>query len=395
MTEPAAKHDDATSPGTAALQHTALHALHLELGARLVPFAGFEMPIQFEGVKAEHLHTRSLAGLFDVSHMGVVEFHGDAGEVAEILETILPTLLSTMKPGRQRYTFFTNDDGGVIDDLMIARRDSSVVPFVAVVNASRIDADMAHLAERLADHTTAGRIAVKLRRDLSILALQGPAAVEVAAQYHEPIGAMKFMDVAEVPIHEGMIVSRSGYTGEDGVEIIVDSEVAEHMARTLLSDDRAKSIGLGARDTLRLEAGLCLYGNDLSTTISPVEADLVWAIPKRRREGGGFPGAAVIQQQIADGPPRKRVGLAAVGRRPVRDGSMLTDPNSGAPVGVVTSGGFGPTVNSPVAMGLVSTTSESGLDLTAVGTLLNADVRGKPESVAVTALPFTPHNYKR
>ena len=387
---------------TASLETTALHGLHLELGARMVPFAGFDMPIQFAGVKAEHLHTRASAGLFDVSHMGVVDFDGEPDVVASLLESVMPTLLGTMKPGRQRYSMLTTESGGVVDDLMIARRSEGPTPFVAVINASRIAEDIDHLNTLLASPIAAGTISITLRRDLSILAIQGPHAVAAVAAQFDPataaaIEAMAFMDVIEIDLLGARAhVSRSGYTGEDGVEIIVDSAVAGQFARNLLADERVEPIGLGARDTLRLEAGLCLYGNDLSTEISPIEADIGWAIPRRRRDEGGFPGAEVIGRHLSEGAPRRRVGLSPIGRRPVRDGAELFDPTTGALVGVVTSGGFGPSVDAPIAMGLVEVSAAgSTIDLTAVGTELHADVRGKTEPVVVAPLPFSPHRYQR
>lgn len=383
--------DDSTDPPP--LDQTALHSLHVELGARLVPFAGWEMPIQYEGVKAEHLHTRAAAGLFDVGHMGVVEFHGNADRVAVALESVMPTLLASMQPGRQRYTFLTNDHGGVIDDLMIARPLAGPA-FVAVFNAANVEVDLAHLHERLAADVASGDLRIDLRRDLSIIALQGPEAVAAATRLAPAVDEMSFMDVIATQMTDATVqVSRSGYTGEDGVEIICPSEAAEAIARSLLSDERVAPIGLGARDTLRLEAGLCLHGQDLSATITPIEADLKWAIPKRRRDGGGYPGADVVARQSTDGPPRLRVGLLP-DRRPVRADSALRTTD-GQPVGIVTSGGFGPSVDAPIAMGLIEPQSADGVGLTELGTQLIADVRGRDEIVTVASLPFSPHRYQR
>ncbi len=380
--------DPSESPAPTELLHTPLHALHVELGGRMVPFAGHDMPVQFEGVIAEHLHTRASAGLFDVSHMGVVEFHGDPAAVGAALERVLPSAIATLKPGRQRYSFLTNATGGIIDDLMVTRTDAG---FSAVLNASRKHIDVEHLIEHL-------DVAVEVlpRPDLALLALQGPRAVAVLADIADPgrddagpVTEMAFMDVGTVAI-DGVVcgVSRSGYTGEDGVELTIPADAAEAIARRLLADARVSPIGLGARDTLRLEAGLCLYGNDLTTEISPVEAGLVWAIQKRRRTDGGFLGEEVILDQLANGTDRVRVGIQATGRRPVRDHSDLRT-NDGTLVGIVTSGGFGPSTDGPVAMGYVTP------ELAAPGTPLVADVRGKEVPVAVAELPFVAHRYHR
>lgn len=374
-------------PADAPLRRTSLFDLHVELGARMVPFAGWEMPIQYEGVKAEHLATRAHAGLFDVSHMGFVEFLGDADTVAGLLERAMPTLLTTLAPGRQRYTFLTNERGGVIDDLMVTRRSGGDAPFSAVFNAANVEADIAHLEQLLADELADGTLSIAWRQDHSIIAVQGPAAVDLVDRSIPGVAAMAFMDVLDTAVDgASLLVSRSGYTGEDGVEIVVPNHAAEALARRLL-DAGVTPAGLGARDTLRLEAGLCLHGQDLSPDITPIEADLRWAIPKRRREEGGYPGAEVIAAQSADGPPRVRVGLRA-GRRPVRDGAGLRTP-AGDPVGVVTSGGFGPTVDAPIAMALVDPA------VAEIGTELVADVRGKDEAVTVAPLPFAPHRYAR
>ena len=367
------------------LLRTPLHALHAELGGRLVPFAGYEMPVQYEGVVAEHLHTRASAGLFDVSHMGVVEFHGDADVVGERLEYVLPSAIATLKEGRQRYSFLLNDRGGVIDDLMVTRTERG---FGAILNAGRKHVDIAHLREHIGD-----QVDIVYRDDVAILALQGPSAVSVIAQVGDDAGAvadLAFMDVSTVQIGGVTCnVSRSGYTGEDGVELVVPGASAVDVARKRLAGDRVAPIGLGARDTLRLEAGLCLYGNDLTEDITPVEADLVWAMQKRRRTEGGFIGADVILGQLEEGPARRRVGIRATGRRPVRDHADLRAVDGDEPIGIVTSGGFGPTVDGPVAMGYVP------VDGTEVGTPYIADVRGKDVPVEVAPLPFAPHRYHR
>ncbi|MEZ5411250.1 MAG: glycine cleavage system aminomethyltransferase GcvT [Acidimicrobiales bacterium] len=383
---------------TEALRATPLRALHQELGGRLVDFAGWELPVQYEGVIAEHTWCRASAALFDVSHMGVVELRAGAGSgraddtavVAHALEALTPAAVATLEPGRQRYALLTSDDGGIIDDLMVTNRGDHLV---AVVNASRRDVDLAHLRERLAP---AG-IDVVERTDLALLALQGPRAVDALARLVPAAAALVFMD--HVVVAEGATlpdgtttgplgVARSGYTGEDGFELTVAAERAEALARALLAQPEVRPAGLGARDTLRLEAGLPLYGHDIDLTTSPVEADLAWSIPRRRREDGRFPGAARVRAELADGPARRRVGLAVEGRRPVRDGAALRTAE-GAPAGIVTSGGYGPTVEAPVAMGYVPT------PLAGDGQALIADVRGTDVPVRVAPLPFTPHRYVR
>ncbi|MCB0992331.1 MAG: glycine cleavage system aminomethyltransferase GcvT [Acidimicrobiales bacterium] len=363
---------------------TPLHSLHLELGGRMVPFAGYDMPVQYEGVVAEHNHTRTKAGLFDVSHMGIVELHGDPDHVGSQLEWVLPSAITTLQPGRQRYSFLTNQRGGIIDDLMVTRTmGDDGPPFVAVLNASRKHDDIAHLQAN-----TEG-VDIVYRDDLALLALQGPLAVDALSRLDPSAVAMKFMDAAMLQL--GGIdcpTSRSGYTGEDGFEITVPATQAEGLARLLLAQPEVAPAGLGARDTLRLEAGLCLYGHELTEEVTPVEADLVWAIQKRRREQGGFIGAETVLRQLNEGVGRTRVGLRPNGRRPVRDGSPLVD-SEGESAGLVTSGGFGPTVGAPVAMGMVRS------DLATEGTVLSADVRGKAEEVTVCALPFVPQRYAR
>jgi glycine cleavage system T protein (aminomethyltransferase) len=371
------------------LKRTPLHRLHVELGARLAPFAGYEMPINFpNGILKEHLHTRAAAGLFDVSHMGQLTVRSDGGEsAARALETLVPVDLLGLGEGRQRYALLTNSRGGILDDLMITNLGDHLL---LVVNASRKDADEAHLRSSLSN-----RCAVERLDDRALLALQGPLAETVLMQSWPDVAAMRFMDVRGLSIL-GMdcIVSRSGYTGEDGFEISVPAGGAEFLARKLLENPNVAPIGLGARDSLRLEAGLCLYGCDLDANTTPVEAKLEWAIQKSRCRGGaregGFPGADVILQQLAEGSARQRVGLRSKDRTPVRGGCKLyRDEEATTPVGQVTSGGFGPSVNAPVAMGYVVSAESRP------GNTLRAEVRGKRVPVAVSELPFVKPNYKR
>ncbi|MEL7107270.1 MAG: glycine cleavage system aminomethyltransferase GcvT [Pseudomonadota bacterium] len=361
------------------LQRTGLYDFHVELGAKMVPFAGYKMPVQYpKGVMAEHLHCRAKAGLFDVSHMGQVILPG--GGAAEALEALVPVNVQGLKEDRQRYGFFTNDKGGIEDDLMIANRGDHLF---LVVNAARKDHDIAHMK--------AAGLKLTVIQDRALLALQGPAAEAALAPIVPEVRDMVFMDVITVG---DLWISRSGYTGEDGFEISVPQAEAEALARRLLADENVTPIGLGARDSLRLEAGLCLYGQDMDDGLTPVEAALTWAIQKVRRKGGaregGFPGADVILDQLETGPHRHRVGLRPDGRAPMRQGVALFEgAEGGDQIGFVTSGGFGPTVGAPVAMGIVA----NGLH--APGTPLFGEVRGKRLSVTVTDLPFTPANFKR
>ncbi len=375
-----------TSPGTsaarredAALARTPLHGLHVALGAKMVPFAGYDMPVQYPaGIIAEHLHTRAQAGLFDVSHMGQVRVRGK--DPAAAFEALVPGDIRGLAPFRQRYTQFTNDAGGILDDLMVTRWGDDL--FV-VVNAACKAQDIAHMQARLAGAR------VEPLADRALLALQGPAAAAVLARLAPGCATQKFMSLAE---HEILgvrcIVTRSGYTGEDGYEISVPDQAAERLAKRLLDEPEVKPIGLGARDSLRLEAGLCLYGHDIDTATTPVEAGLVWSIGKRRREEGGFPGAAVIREQLAKGTRRKRVGILPEGRAPARDGTEITDAG-GRKLGAVTSGGFGPSVNGPIAMGYVETAAA------ATGTPLDLVVRGTPRPAKVAAMPFVAQRYYR
>jgi len=375
----------------AGLKRTPLHRLHAELGARFVPFAGYEMPIQFpNGILKEHLHTRAAAGLFDVSHMGqlAVRPRPESREsAARALETLVPADLLGLGEGRQRYALFTNPPGGVLDDLMIANQGDHLF---LVVNASRKDADEAHLRHELAQDCTIERLDGR-----ALLALQGPLAEAVLGELCPAVASMRFMDVRTLSIlGVDCAVSRSGYTGEDGFEISVPVAAAEPLARKILAHPKVEPVGLGARDSLRLEAGLCLYGCDLDENITPIEARLEWAIGKSRRQGGaragGFPGAEVILRQLAEGSARCRVGLRSQDRTPVRGGSKLyRDERAQTPVGHVTSGGFGPTVNAPVAMGYVAAAEGKP------GHTLFAEVRGRRVAVAVSELPFVEPHYKR
>jgi aminomethyltransferase len=375
---------------TAALKKTPLHDLHLSLGARMVPFAGYDMPVQYPaGVMKEHLQTRAAAGLFDVSHMGQVIIKAKSGryeDAALALESLVPVDILGLAEGRQRYGFFTDDNGAILDDLMITHLDDHL--FV-VVNAACKDADVAHLQKHLSDTCDITVL------DRALIALQGPRSVDVLAELWADVAAMKFMDVRHCRLHDvSCLVSRSGYSGEDGYEISVPSDMAEDIAKRLLEHPDVEPIGLGARDSLRLEAGLCLYGNDIDTTTSPVEAALVWAIQKARKTGGaragGFPGATRILSELDNGATRRRVGLKPEGKAPVRGHAKLyADAEGKTEIGEVTSGGFGPSVEGPVAMGYVPVVSAG------VGTVVYAEVRGKYLPVTVAALPFVTPTYKR
>jgi len=373
------------------LLRTQLYDLHLELGAKMVPFAGYEMPVQYPmGVMKEHLHCRSAAGLFDVSHMGQVIVRpksGDLTDVALALEAIAPQAFVELKEGRQRYGFFTNDDGGILDDLMVANRGDHL--FV-VVNAACKEADIAHMRTHMADNCDIEEIT-----DRALLALQGPGAEAAIAGLVPDVAAMKFMDVITADSAFGPLwISRSGYTGEDGYEVSVEGAQAQGFARALLAAEGVAPIGLGARDSLRLEAGLCLYGNDIDETTTPVEAALVWGMQKARKPGGaregGFPGAARILRELTEGATRQRVGLRPEGRAPMRAGTLLfADDTSEAPIGTVTSGAYGPTIEAPMSMGYVPAGQA------AAGTVIFGEVRGKRLPVVVTEMPFKPATYKR
>jgi aminomethyltransferase len=373
------------------LLRTPLFALNLARAGKMVPFAGYEMPVQFApGVLKEHLHTRASAGLFDVSHMGQIALRAKSGKVedaARALERLVPQDIIAVAPRRQRYAQFTDDNGGILDDLMVANFGDHLF---LVVNASCKVEDEAHLRKHLSDTCV-----IEPLTERALIALQGPKAEAVLAKHADGVTGMVFMDAGPRKVMGlDCFVSRSGYTGEDGFEISVPAKDAEKLAAALLDDPLVLPIGLGARDSLRLEAGMCLYGHDIDTTTSPVEANLNWSIQKVRRTGGaragGFPGAATILKQLDAGAPRRRVGIKAEGRAPVREGAQLfADETSAQPIGAVTSGGFGPSVNAPVAMGYVP------IQLAANGTRLFAEVRGQRLPVAVTPLPFSPHQYKR
>ncbi|MFK4381825.1 glycine cleavage system aminomethyltransferase GcvT [Bradyrhizobium sp. USDA 223] len=373
------------------LKRTPLYDLHVSLGGKMVPFAGYDMPVQYPaGVLKEHVHTRTKAGLFDVSHMGQLALRPKSGNVedaARALERLVPQDIVAIAAGRQRYAQFTNDDGGILDDLMVANFGDHLF---LVVNAACKAEDEAHLRANLSDACVIEPLA-----DRALIALQGPKAEAVLAKFCAEAPAMTFMDAGP---HEvagiKCFVSRSGYTGEDGFEISVPSGDAERLAKMLLEDPDVLPIGLGARDSLRLEAGLCLYGHDIDTTTTPVEAALEWSVQKSRRTGGaragGFPGAAKILAHFDGGASRRRVGLRAEGRAPVREGALLfADAAGGERIGQVTSGGFGPSLNAPVAMGYVPT------NLSALGTKLFAEVRGQRLPLAVAAMPFVKNTYKR
>jgi aminomethyltransferase len=367
---------------------TALYPLHVGLGARFTPFAGYEMPVQYRsGILAEHLHTRSLAGLFDVSHMGQAFLDGpDHETTARALENLTPADIVGLAPGRQRYTQLLNADGGIVDDLMATRPPGANGCIALVVNAERKAADFAALRAALP-----ANVVLTVADDAALVALQGPAAASVLARLAPGAGVetMAFMSSRPLALDGfDVTVSRSGYTGEDGFEISLPAEDAEGFARRLLAESEVEPIGLGARDTLRLEAGLCLYGHELDETTDPVEAGLTWSIPKRRRAEGGFPGAARILAALADGPPRKRVGLRLLGRAPARAGAEIIDV-SGEPIGRVTSGSFGPSIGAPIAMGYVAR------DHAEIGAPVGLVVRGKPLPATVDPLPFHPHAYYR
>ncbi|MBS1051775.1 glycine cleavage system aminomethyltransferase GcvT [Gluconobacter japonicus] len=376
---------------TDSLQRTPLHALNLELGAKMVPFAGYEMPLQYPaGLMAEHLHTRSKAGLFDVSHMGQIRISarsGDVRDAALALESLIPADYAGLAKGRQRYGFLTNDAAGILDDLMVANMGDDL--FV-VVNASCKEQDAALIEAALSD-----RCVVTRQFDRALMALQGPQAQDAIAPLCPAAVDMRFMDVIETELAGVPVtLSRSGYTGEDGYEIGCAAADAETVARALLAQPQVLPIGLGARDSLRLEAGLCLYGNDIDTTTTPIEASLTWAIQKARREGGsregGYPGAEIVLRQAREGVSRKRVGLMAEGRAPVRAGAKLfADAEGQKEIGLVTSGAFGPTVQAPVAMGYVAT------DYAGNDTALFAELRGKFVPVHVRAMPFVAPGFKR
>ncbi|MFC3226507.1 glycine cleavage system aminomethyltransferase GcvT [Marinibaculum pumilum] len=374
----------AESGGTAeaggTLARTPFHALHLAHGARMVPFAGYEMPVQYRpGIIAEHKHCRTAAGLFDVSHMGQVVI--DRDDAAAALEALVPGEIQALKPGRMRYTLFTNDAGGVLDDLMVTRRDDDLF---LVVNAACKAADIAHLQAAL------GAASVRVLEDRALLALQGPEAAKVLDDLVPGVVGLPFMGGGRFALDGAeLFVTRSGYTGEDGFEISLPADMAAGFAERLLAAEEVDWVGLGARDSLRLEAGLCLYGQDLDETTTPVEAGLTWAIGKRRRLEGGFPGAEVILQQLQEGPARRRVGLRIDGRAPARAGAGIVAADGDDSIGTVTSGGFAPSVGAPIAMGYVAAGQAAS------GSAVGLMVRGRRIEAKIADMPFVAHRYAR
>ncbi|MEE2997312.1 MAG: glycine cleavage system aminomethyltransferase GcvT [Pseudomonadota bacterium] len=362
------------------LKRTPLYDLHLDRGGKMVSFAGYEMPVHYSnGILSEHNHTRAAASIFDVSHMGQVVLRGDNPSAA--LESLVPGDIASLEPGRMRYTQFTNDVGGIIDDLRVTNAGDYLF---LVVNAARKDADVVHLKNALPDDTE-----IEVLEDNALIALQGPSAAPVLSKYVPDAGNMPFMSSLQFTI-EGIpvVVTRSGYTGEDGYEIATPSANAVRLTELILAEDGVQLAGLGARDSLRLEAGLCLYGHDIDEMTTPVEAALSWSISKRRRAGGGFPGAEIIRRQITDGVDRKRVGILPHSRAPAREGTDIIGAN-GNSIGTVTSGGFGPSFGGPVAMGYVrSAYAEKD-------TQVNLMVRGKPRPGRIAGIKFIPNRYYR
>jgi aminomethyltransferase len=373
------------------LKRTPLHALHASLGGKMVPFAGYDMPVQYApGVLKEHLHTRIAAGLFDVSHMGQIALRPKSGRVEDAgvaLERLVPQDVVAIAPGRQRYAQFTGENGGILDDLMVANFGDHLF---LVVNAACKADDEAHLRKHLSDACE-----IEPLTGRALIALQGPKAEAVLAKFCAEAPSMRFMDAGPHRV-DGIdcFVSRSGYTGEDGFEISVPAEQAERLAKALLADHAVLPIGLGARDSLRLEAGLCLYGHDIDTTTTPVEGALEWSVQKSRRNGGaragGFLGAETILTQFDKGATRRRVGLRPEGRAPVREGaSLFADSAAAEPIGKVTSGGFGPSLNAPIAMGYLPPSHAAN------GSTVFAEVRGQRLPMQVAPTPFVPNTYKR
>ena len=365
------------------IKQTCLHSLHVELGGKMVPFAGYDMPVQYPaGIVGEHLHTRASAGLFDVSHMGQIFMDVD-GDAAELFERLVPGDIKGLRPGQIRYTLLLNDEGGIRDDLMVSRvPDGNLGRLYLVVNAACKDADFAYMQAALGSDAR-----LTMLDDRALLALQGPKAAEVLGRLNPAVRDLSFMysgvfDLAGAEC----IISRSGYTGEDGYEISVPAAQAEVLARLLLAEDEVAPIGLGARDSLRLEAGLCLYGHDIDVTTTPVEANLTWTIGKRRKMDKDFPAAEKIMAQLFAGAGRKRVGILPDGRAPAREGTEIVDAG-GKVVGIITSGGFGPSLGKPLAMGYVDK------DYAGEGSELGLMVRGKRLPAKVAAMPFVPHRY--
>ncbi|WP_233025494.1 glycine cleavage system aminomethyltransferase GcvT [Rhodopseudomonas boonkerdii] len=380
-----------SSDKTSILKQTPLHALHVARGGKMVPFAGYDMPVQYAtGVLQEHLHTRAAAGLFDVSHMGQIVLRAKSGKVEDAalaLERLVPMDILALAPGRQRYAQFTNESGGILDDLMVANFGDHLF---LVVNAACKAEDEAHLRKHLSDTCIIEPLA-----DRALIALQGPKAADVLAKFCPEAPAMKFMDAGPHRVNGiACFVSRSGYTGEDGYEISIPNDQAEALTSALLDHPDVLPIGLGARDSLRLEAGMCLYGHDIDTTTTPVEGNLVWSIQKSRRSGGaragGFFGSDTILAQLGGGASRQRVGLKPEGRAPVREGVLLfADATSTNSIGKVTSGSFGPSISAPIAMGYVPTSHAKD------GMTVFAELRGQRLPITVSPMPFVPNNYKR
>lgn len=378
----------AVPSSSAPLLRTPLYDLHVAAGAKLVPFAGYDMPVQYPlGVLKEHLWTREKAGLFDVSHMGICWLRGpDHATTARALEALLPADILNLKPGQQRYSQLLATDGGILDDLMVTRPEGTENDgaLLLVVNAACKEADYAHIAK----HLPAG-IRLEVDDAHALIALQGPRAAAVLEKLVPGVESMSFMAGRFASLDGARVhLTRSGYTGEDGYEIAVPNARAASVWQLLTSSPDVEPIGLGARDSLRLEAGLCLYGHDIDTTTSPIEARLQWSIQKRRRDEGGFPGADRIKAELANGPSRRRVGIKPGGRAPAREGTEIQGMD-GKPIGSITSGGFGPTVAGPVAMGYVESAHAE------IGTPIQLVVRGKPLPAVIANLPFTPHRYVR
>lgn len=360
-------------------RHTALYDLHLEFGGKMVEFAGWHMPVQFPaGIMAEHKQCRESAALFDVSHMGQLELRGE--NVARQLEKLVPADILNLPAGKARYSFFTNAQGGILDDLIITNAGDH---FYVVVNASMRDQDLQHLRNHLQD------IEMNELDEYSLIALQGPRAIDVIEPLCPAAANLSFMESVQAPLMGvNCRLSRLGYTGEDGFEISIPNSQAARISSALLNHELCEPAGLGARDSLRLEAGLCLYGNDIDQQTTPIEASLLWAIPKRRREDGGFPGDSVIQQQISQGAPRKLVGIKPEGRVPAREGAQVLD-EPGNTIGEVTSGCFGPTTAGPVALAYVTA------EHSAIGTEVSLSIRGKSYPASVVKTPFVQQRYKR
>jgi aminomethyltransferase len=361
------------------LRQTPLYALHRELGAKFVPFAGYDMPVQYPtGVLAEHRHTRSEAGLFDVSHMGQLRLTGT--DVIDAIEALVPGDIASLGLGRIRYTLLTRPDGGIIDDLMVTRNAAGLG---LVVNAATKANDIAHLEAHLK-----GRVRIEILEDFALLALQGPAAAAVLARFVPEIVALPFMAARDIRLGGATVqASRCGYTGEDGFELSIPAASASSVAALLLEQPEVAPIGLGARDSLRLEAGLSLYGHDIDISTTPIEAGLAWIISKRRRAEGGFPGAAIIQRQLTEGTSRRLVGIIPDGKAPAREGTEIWVGDM--LVGKITSGGFGPTKGGPIALGYVASAHS------AVGSPIDLLVRGTRHAARIVTLPFVPHRYFR